>query len=58
MSMKYPQLVDVEATVRGPLGVAGIPHGADRRRWVIVARHPGAFPPWKVKSWVEQGLAA
>ncbi|HQY99110.1 MAG TPA: TlpA disulfide reductase family protein [Propionicimonas sp.] len=60
MSMKYPQLVDVEATVRGPLGVAGIPHtvliDADG---VIVARHPGAFHSLdEIKSWVEQGLAA
>jgi len=60
MAMKYPQLVDEEATIRGPLGVAGIPHtvliDADG---VVVARHPGIFTSLEeIESWVAAGLAA
>lgn len=59
MGQHYPQLVDEEATVRGPLGVVGIPHtlllDSDG---VVVAQHPGRFSSLAdLKAWVDAGLA-
>lgn len=56
----YPQLVDEETTIKGPLGVPGIPMsllvGADGR---IVARHPGPFESLDdLTAWVAKGLSA
>ncbi len=58
-SMTYPHLADEEHTLRGPLGVTGIPYSllidTDGR---IVARHPGQFISLEnVQDWVAKGLA-
>jgi thiol-disulfide isomerase/thioredoxin len=58
-SMTYPHLVDEEHSLKGPLGVVGIPYtlliDADGR---IVARHPGQFISLEnVQDWVAKGLA-
>lgn len=55
----YPHLWDEEHTLKGPLGVAGIPYtvlvDADGR---VVARHPGMFVSLEnVQQWVAEGLA-
>ena len=57
--MTYPHLVDQENTLKGPLGVTGIPYtfliDAHGR---IVARHPGQFVSLQnVQQWVDKGLS-
>lgn len=57
-AMTYPHLADEENTLKGPLGVTGIPYtiliDADGR---IVARHPGQFISLEnVQDWVAKGL--
>jgi len=57
--MTYPHLVDEEHTLKGPLGVVGIPYtvlvDADGK---VVARHPGQFISLEnVQQWVAAGLA-
>jgi thiol-disulfide isomerase/thioredoxin len=54
----YPQLADRENTLKGPLGVAGIPYtlliDANGK---VVARHPGQFISLEnVQQWVAKGL--
>jgi len=56
--MTYAHLVDQENTLKGPLGVTGIPYtfllDAQGR---IVARHPGQFVSLEnVQQWVDRGL--
>ncbi|HEY3338870.1 MAG TPA: TlpA disulfide reductase family protein [Propionicimonas sp.] len=56
--MTYAHLVDQENTLKGPLGVTGIPYtfliDAQGR---IIARHPGQFISLEnVQQWVEKGL--
>lgn len=56
--MTYAHLVDKENTLKGPLGVTGIPYtfliDAQGR---IVARHPGQFISLEnVEEWVDKGL--
>ncbi len=56
--MTYPHLVDQENTLKGPLGVTGIPYtfliDAQGR---IVARHPGQFISLEnVQQWVDKAL--
>jgi cytochrome c biogenesis protein CcmG, thiol:disulfide interchange protein DsbE len=56
--MTYAHLVDQENTLKGPLGVTGIPYtfliDADGK---IVARHPGQFISLdNVQQWVDKGL--
>jgi len=56
--MTYAHLMDEENTLRGPLGVTGIPYtfliDAEGR---IVARHPGQFISLEnVQEWVDEGL--
>jgi thiol-disulfide isomerase/thioredoxin len=56
--MTFAHLVDQENTLKGPLGVTGIPYtfliDAEGR---IVARHPGQFISLEnVQQWVDKGL--
>jgi thiol-disulfide isomerase/thioredoxin len=56
--MTYAHLVDQENTLKGPLGVTGIPYtfliGEDGK---VVARHPGQFISLEnVQQWVDKGL--
>ena len=58
-AMTYAHLVDQENTLKGPLGVTGIPYtfliDAQGR---IVARHPGQFVSLEnVQQWVDKGLS-
>lgn len=57
-SMTYPHLADEEHSLKGPLGVVGIPYtlliDADGK---IVAKHPGQFVSLEnVQQWVAEGL--
>ncbi|MFZ0530686.1 MAG: TlpA disulfide reductase family protein, partial [Propionicimonas sp.] len=59
VAARYPQVADREEAVRGPLGLAGIPHTVlIDDRGVVVARHPGPFTSLaELRSWVAEGLA-
>ncbi|MFT4110745.1 TlpA family protein disulfide reductase, partial [Propionicimonas sp.] len=58
MGATYPQLSDLDNTLKAPLGITGIPYSllidADG---TIVARHPGQFISLEnVQEWVSKGL--
>ena len=56
--MTYAHLVDLENTLKGPLGVAGIPYTLlIDAQGKVVARHPGQFISLEnVREWVDKGL--
>jgi thiol-disulfide isomerase/thioredoxin len=56
--MTYAHLEDQENTLKGPLGVTGLPYTfLIDGRGKIVARHPGQFVSVEnVQSWVDKGL--
>ena len=56
--MTYAHLEDQENTLKGPLGVTGIPYTfLIDARGKIVARHPGQFiSEENVRAWVDKGL--
>jgi thiol-disulfide isomerase/thioredoxin len=56
--MTYAHLVDQENTLKGPLGVTGIPYTfLVDAQGTIVARHPGQFISLEnVREWVDKGL--
>ncbi len=58
--MTYAHLVDQENTLKGPLGVTGIPYTfLIDEQGRIVARHPGQFISLEnVQQWVDKGLRA
>ena len=56
--MTYAHLVDVENTLKGPLGVTGIPYTfLIDAQGKVVARHPGQFVSLEnIQEWVEAAL--
>lgn len=56
--MTYAHLVDEENSLKGPLGVTGIPYTfLIDAQGQVVARHPGQFISREnVQEWVEKGL--